>query len=64
MQPEGNGDLHPVLFISRKLLERETRYSTIEKEYLGLVWAVDQLMLYYLYDRQFEIITDHRPLRF
>lgn len=30
-QPNANGDLCPVLYISRKLFPRETHYSTIEK---------------------------------
>ena len=32
---ERDGLLHPVLYASRKLLDRETRYSTIERECLA-----------------------------
>ena len=39
-QQDSNDYLHPILLISHKLLEREIRYSAIEKECLGLVWAV------------------------
>lgn len=31
----------PVLYLSRKLLPCETRYSTIEKECLAITWALD-----------------------
>ncbi len=55
------GQLRPVAYISRKLLPRETRYSTVEKECLGLKWAMDYFR-YYLIGRQFNIETDHRAL--
>ncbi|KAL8590497.1 hypothetical protein ACOMHN_010933 [Nucella lapillus] len=38
-----NGTLHPVSFVSRKLLDRETRYSTIERECLAIVWTLSKL---------------------
>ncbi|KAL1274173.1 hypothetical protein QQF64_026987 [Cirrhinus molitorella] len=44
----------PVLFLSRKLFEREQRYSTIEKEGLAIKWAVDSLR-YYLLGREFTL---------
>jgi hypothetical protein len=60
-QPEGDSCLHPVLYASRKLLDRETRYSTVERECLALVWAVDKFHRY-LFGRHFVIETDHKPL--
>ncbi len=33
------GEEKPVVFLSRKLLPRETRYSTIEKECLTIKWS-------------------------
>ncbi|KAL8614201.1 hypothetical protein ACOMHN_026418 [Nucella lapillus] len=50
--------LHPVAFVSRKLLPRESRYSTIERECLAIVWVVTKLGRY-LWGR-----TDHRPLTY
>ncbi|KAM8910385.1 uncharacterized protein AB9W97_006795 [Spinachia spinachia] len=52
-----------VLYISRKLSEREGRYSTAEKECLAHIkWAVDSLR-YYLLGRQFTLCSDHAPLQ-
>lgn len=53
----------PVLYISRKWKPAETRYSTIERECLGLVWATKRLHPY-LYGREFILETDHQPLVF
>lgn len=55
------GSDHPVCFASRTLNETEQRYSTIEKELLGIIWAVKYFRPY-LYGRRFTIYTDHRPL--
>ena len=37
---------HPIAFLSRKLLPREQNYSTVEKECLAIVWAIDSLKYY------------------
>nr|XP_024655059.1 uncharacterized protein LOC112430808 [Maylandia zebra] len=52
----------PVLYISRKLAERERRYSTVEKECLAIRWAVSSLR-YYLLGRSFTLCSDHAPLQ-
>ncbi|KAK7915940.1 hypothetical protein WMY93_011701 [Mugilogobius chulae] len=59
---EREGERRPVVFLSRRLLDRETRYSTVEKECLGVKWAVDSLR-YYLLGRHFTLETDHRALQ-
>ncbi len=51
----------PVVYISRKLLPRETRYSTVEKECLAIKWSLESLR-YYLLGREFDLETDHRAL--
>ena len=57
------GKLHPVAYVSRKLLDRETRYSTIEKECLAIVWTLKKLDRY-LWGQTFTLQTDHKPLTF
>ncbi|KAM9735597.1 uncharacterized protein ACNS7B_014771 [Menidia menidia] len=52
----------PVLYISRKLSDREARYSTVERECLAIRWAVDALR-YYLLGRSFTLCSDHAPLQ-
>ena len=52
---------HPVAYFSRKLLPREERYSTIEKECLAIKLGV-QAFHVYLMGRPFLIQTDHRSL--
>ena len=56
------GEEHPITFISRKLLDHERKYATVEKECLAIKWAVHHLR-YYLWGRQFTLITDHAPLK-
>ena len=60
---ERGGLLRPCQFISRKLLDRETRYSVIERECLAIVWALSKFARYLLAKR-FILQTDHRPLQY
>ena len=53
---------HPILYASRKLLKHEMNYATVEKEALAVKWAIHHLR-YYLWGRQFTLITDHAPLK-
>ena len=55
------GEEHPVMYISRKLLPREQRYSTVEKECLAIKWALETLK-YYLLRRHFTLVSDYAPL--
>ena len=57
------GEEHPVAFYSRKLLPREERYSTVEKECLAIKLGV-QAFRVYLLGRPFVVQTDHRSLEY
>ena len=52
---------HPVAYASRKLLDRETRYSTIERECLAVVFAINRFD-FYLRGKEFILEVDHKPL--
>ena len=60
-QKSDNSHKHPIAYWSRKLLPREQRYSTIEKECLAIKLGVAAFSVYLL-GRQFSIETDHRSL--
>jgi len=54
---------HPVLYASRKLLQREQNYSVGEREALAIIWAVDKFHRY-LCGQHFTLQSDHRPLEY
>ena len=56
-----DGKEQPVAYFSRKLLPREVRYSTIEKECLAIKLGVEAFRVYLL-GREFVVQTDHRSL--
>ena len=56
-----DGSEHPISYFSRKLLPRETRYATVEKECLAIKLAI-QAFRVYLLGRRFTVQTDHRSL--
>lgn len=53
--------LEPIEFFSRKLSDTETRYSAFDRELLAIHDAVSHFS-HFLSGRQFEILTDHKPL--
>ena len=53
--------LMPVAYASRLLKAAELNYSTIERELLSFLWAV-QKFKFYLYGREFIVQSDHSPL--
>ena len=55
------GQDNPIVYCSRKLLDRERNLATTEKECLGLVWAL-HILRPYLYGISFVIETDHNAL--
>ena len=56
------GEEHPVGFASRKLLPRESHYSTVERELLGIVWGLSHFESY-TYGSTIEVRTDHACLK-
>ena len=62
LSQEVEGVDRPILYISRKLAQREVNYSTVEKECLAIRWAVGALR-YYLLGRSFTLWSDHALLQ-
>ena len=60
---EHQGILHPIAYASKKLAPRERNYSTIERECLAIVWAIQKFEMY-LFNKSFMIQTDHQPLAY
>ena len=60
-QHDESGNEQPIAYFSRKLLPREQRYSTIEKECLVINLSIEAFKVYLL-GKPFQIQTDHRAL--
>ena len=58
---QGNDD-YPIEYYSRKLLDREKRYSTIEQECLAIMLSIKAFEVY-LIGKPFVLQTDHRALQ-
>ena len=54
-------NLHPISYGSKTLSETESNYSNIERELLGVVFAVTHFK-HFTYGRPVMIISDHKPL--
>ena len=53
----------PIYFLSHKLSNTQTRWSTIEKEAFAIHYALQKLN-HYLHSATFSIFTDHKPLEY
>ena len=60
-QSSTDDDIHPVAYFSKKLLPREERYSTVEKECLAVKLGIEAYW-FYLMGRTFTVQTDHCAL--
>lgn len=61
-QDQGKG-LQPIAYMSRKMLDAETRYPVHEQEMLAIIHAL-LLWRHYLMGRKFVVMTDHRSLQY
>ena len=64
LQMDDMGLLKPISYFSKKLNPHQRRYSTIEKECLGLVLAVQHFDVYISNSSEVTVFTDHNPLTF
>lgn len=58
-----NGEERVISYASRSLKSAEKNYGAIERELLAIVWAT-ALFRPYLYNAEFDIVTDHNPLTY
>jgi hypothetical protein len=54
-------DGKPIAYKSRSLTDTETRYATIEKEMLAVIWGLEKFHQY-TYGRSVLVKSDHKPL--
>ena len=62
LQEDELGVDRPVAYFSKKLSPPQTRYSTIEKEALSIVLALQHFQYYLTTSQPTLILTDHKPL--
>ena len=60
-QKQKDGNLKPVGFASRFLLDTEKKYAINELELLAVVWGLEHFCLY-VYGKPIELLTDHQAL--
>ena len=63
LMQEHEGKLHPITYASKKLTNVETKYSTLEKKCLTIIWGVGKFHLF-LAGKKFVLQMDHKPLMF
>ena len=62
-QPGEGGIDHPIAFSRRKLASAEKNYTTIEREGLAMVYALQKFRLYLL-GSHFKMFTDNSTLKY
>ncbi|CAM4482605.1 unnamed protein product [Caretta caretta] len=62
MQEGPNKEFHPVVFLSKKLSERQSHWSIREKECYAIVYALEKL-LPYVWGWRFHLQTNHAALQ-
>ena len=61
-QLDSKGVERPIAYASRKLLDREAKMSTVERELLCVVWSLSHFQQY-TYGTKVNVFTDHNCLR-
>ena len=65
LQEDSNGVDHPVCYFSRKFNKQQRNYSTIEKECLALILAIQHFEVYLTSSATpIVVFSDHNPLSF
>ena len=65
LQEDNNGIDHPVCYFSKKFNKHQKNYSTIEKECLALILAIQQFEVYLTSSTSpIFVFSDHNPLSF
>ena len=64
LQSADDGVAHPVSYFSKKLKPYQKHYSTIEKEALALLSAIEKFEIYLDGAKTFTVYSDHNPLQF
>ena len=58
-----DGEEKPLYYLSHKLSKSQCKWSTVEKEAYAIHFSLQKLD-YYLHHAEFEIKTDHKPLKY
>jgi hypothetical protein len=61
-QKQSDGTARPLAFLSKKMLDAETRYPVHEQELLAIIHSLKSWR-HYLYGRKFTVLTDHHSLQ-
>ena len=64
LQEDGDCVLHPVCYMSTKFKPHQRNYSTIEKEALSLLFALEKFDVYLGSGSKITVYSDHNPLVF
>jgi len=62
-QRDDDGSEKVIAYASRKLLDREQKYSSIERECLSIIFALTKWEQW-LWGHKVKVITDHAPLQY
>ncbi|XP_064470511.1 uncharacterized protein LOC135384989 [Ornithodoros turicata] len=58
-----DGQERPIAFLSKKLSDSQSKWSTIEREAFAIVWALGRLDTW-LFGAKIKVLTDHNPLAY